>query len=316
MQKHTQWQGMPFFPVSQFYKTKFGGKVWKIPVSVAQSCPNREGLKGMKTCNFCDVWGSAAYPEFRELELRNQIIVTREKVKNRHNAEKFLVYLQSYTNTFSKVAHLRRAFEVALEFEDVVGLVVGTRPDCLSDAVFDLWNEYSEKVFLSVEVGVQTFDEEQLIWMRRGHTGEKSLWAIHKIRQKSPQVDLGIHLMLGLPGETDDDIVKEAKRVSQLPIDNVKLHNLHVLKNTELEKEYLRGEFQPIDRDTYARRVMLFLQHLNPRIAVHRLAAVASRHDELVAPEWTADKMASYQYVLDTLKNHNAYQGQSLSEAE
>jgi hypothetical protein len=313
MQKIPNWQGLPYYPISLFYKEKFGAKVYKIPVSIAETCPNREGLNGMKTCNFCDVWGSAAYPEVREKALREQIELNRDKIRRRFNANQFLVYFQAYTNTFSKVTRLREQFEVASSYEDIKGFVVGTRPDCVSEAVLKLWNEYSEKFFVAVELGVQSFNEDQLIWMRRGHTAQKSLWAIDKIKAQCPEVDLGIHLMFGLPGETDEQIVETAKLCSRLPIDNVKLHNLHVLKHTPLADDYKKGLFEPISREQYVDRVILFLQHLDSRIAVHRVAAVASRHEELVAPRWTASKLESYQYVLDEFQRRKAYQGQQLT---
>ena len=310
MQETKSWQGLPYYPISQFYKQKFGEKVWKIPVSVAQSCPNREGLGGMKTCNFCDVWGSAAYPEFRELELKKQIEETKRVIKTRYGANKFLIYFQSYTNTFQRVNRLRQAFEVANNYDDICGFVVGTRPDCLSESVFGLWQEYSKQKFLSVELGVQTFNEEQLLWMRRGHTAAKSIWAINRIKDKCPNVDLGVHLMFGLKDETDEQIIETAKTINLLPVDNVKLHNLHILKKTPLEQDFIAGDFKPISREKYAHRVILFLQYLNPRISVHRLTAVASRHDALVAPAWAASKMESYQYILDSFKRSQSFQGQ------
>lgn len=312
MQHNTSWEGLPYFPISQFYKSTFGEKVYKIPVSTATTCPNREGLNGMKTCNFCDVWGSAAYPELREQSLKDQITVTKAKMAKTYKAKKFLVYFQAYTHTFSRVNQLRAQFDVAKEFDDVVGYVVGTRPDCLSDAVFDLWNEMSEEKFLSVELGVQSFNEEQLLWMRRGHTAEKSIKAVERIRKKCPKVNLGIHLMFGLPGETDAQIIDTAKVVNSLGIDNVKLHNLHVLKNTPLEEDFNKGEFVPISKKDYFHRCLLFLTHLSPNIAVHRLSALSTRADELVAPDWTARKMEMYQGMIDFMNEQQAQQGQAL----
>ena len=178
------WQGLPYYPISQFYRHRFGQKVYKIPVSVAQTCPNREGLKGMKTCVFCDSWGSAAYPEYRELELKKQISLSRQTVQKRFKANRFLVYFQAYTNTFVRTAQLKRYFEAAIDSKDVVGIVVGTRPDCLSQAVFDLWNDYSRKCLICVELGVQSFEDDQLLWMRRGHTSQQSIDAIYRIKKK------------------------------------------------------------------------------------------------------------------------------------
>ena len=158
MKDLSQWQGLPYFPISQFYKEKFGQKVWKLPVSVAGTCPNREGLRGMKPCNFCDVYGSAAYPEFQELELREQIENTRAKLSKRYNAHRFLVYFQAYTTTFSRVERLRQHFEVALTYEDVVGIVTGTRPDCISHSLIDLLNEYLEKTFVSCMTDLRLYN--------------------------------------------------------------------------------------------------------------------------------------------------------------
>jgi radical SAM protein (TIGR01212 family) len=306
---------LPYHPISRHYKLTFAEKVYKIPVTVAESCPNRDGLNGMKTCNFCDVWGSAAYPDLQKEDLAKQIEESRRRVLTRVNAGKFFVYFQAYTTTFSRVAKLREFFAVAAQFPDVVGVVIGTRPDCLSDALIDLLNEYAEKFYVAVELGVQTFNEETLLWMRRGHTAKKSVFAIHRLREKCPKVNLGIHLMFGLPNESDAEIIQTATHCNLLPIDNVKLHNLHVLKNTPLADDYAAGLFTPLSRAEYTRRTILFLQYLSPRIAVHRLAALSSRPEELVAPEWTAKKMETYQYILDRMSEAGSYQGQKL-EAE
>ncbi|MFN7826230.1 MAG: TIGR01212 family radical SAM protein [Pseudobdellovibrionaceae bacterium] len=299
---------LPFQPISQFYKERFSGKVYKIPVTVVDDCPNRRGLKGMQTCVFCDVWGSAAQSESLTLGLREQIEKYHERIAKKYNAEQFLIYFQAYTNTFTKLDALKINFETALSYPYVKGLVVGTRPDCLSKAVLELWEEYHQKSFVAVELGVQSFFDDQLIFMRRGHTREQSLKAIEKIK-KETSVNLGIHLMFGQPGETDEQIIETAQLCNQLPIDNVKLHNLHVLTKTPLEGIFHRGEFTPIDRETYAHRVSLFLDHLSPRIHIHRLAAYSSRWDELVAPSWTSDKMGTHQFLIDYLNQQDSYQG-------
>lgn len=172
------WLGLPYRPISEFYQERFGGKVYKIPVTVVDDCPNRRGLKGMQTCVFCDVWGSAAKSESMTMGLRKQIEKYQQAIHAKYNPEKFLVYFQAYTNTFTKLDGLRINFETALSYPFVKGLVVGTRPDCLSKGVMDLWTEYHNKSFVAVELGVQTFDNKQLEFMRRGHTREQSLQAI------------------------------------------------------------------------------------------------------------------------------------------
>ncbi len=301
-------QDKPYFPISQFYHQTFGTKVIKIPVSIAEDCPNRAGLKGMKTCIFCDEWGSFAYPESMKETLHEQIIKHREKIAKRFNATKFLVYFQAYTTTFTQLGKLKDGFETALSFPDVAGLVVGTRPDCLSTAILRTWKEYKERTFVAVELGVQSFDDDQLIWMRRGHTASQSISAIEKIHRETG-VDLGIHLMFGWPTENDKQIIETARLCNDLPISNVKLHNLHVLKNTPLEELYHKGEFTPIDLETYCHRVGLFLEHLSPRIAIHRLAALSNRWEELVAPAWTRHKMKSFQHIMDYINARGIRQG-------
>lgn len=303
------WLGLPYHTIAEHYNKLFGEKVYKIPVAVVDDCPNRRGLKGMQTCVFCDVWGSAANAESLTMELRQQIEIFHGRISKRYNAKAFLIYFQAYTNTFTKVSALRHNFDVALSYPWVKGFTVGTRPDCLSKSVLDLWQEYHEKSFVAVELGVQSFNDKQLEFMRRGHTAEDSIKAVHKIAE-STKVDLGIHLIFGNPGETDEQIIETAKIVNDLPITNVKLHNLHVLTQTPLEEIYHRGEFDPIDFETYARRVEIFIQHLNPRFALHRLAAFAPREEELVAPAWTGDKMRTHQGIIDYIRGHSAYQSQ------
>lgn len=305
-----QFGHLPYNPISDYYKKIFGQKVFKVPVSIAEDCPNRAGLKGMETCIFCDEHGSFAYPQNQKNELKKQIDEHKIKVSERFNVEKFLIYFQAYTTTFNQYKKIEEAFELALSYPDVVGIVVGTRPDCLSDKLLDLWKHVSEQVFMGVELGVQSFDNQQLEWMRRGHSAEDSIAAIHKIAQRCPKANLGIHLMFGWPGETTSDVIRAAEICNTLPINNVKLHNLHVLANTPLEKIYNDGGFQPLDFEPYCELVGAFLSHLSPKIYVHRLTAHASRSEELVAPSWTRHKMASYQGMIDHFHKHQLSQGQ------
>jgi radical SAM protein (TIGR01212 family) len=302
---------LPYNPISRFYRERFKTKVYKISVAVAETCPNREGLKGMQTCNFCDQWGSAAYKQNLEKPLSQQILDVKEILKRKRAADRFLVYFQAYTTTFARVSRLREQFELALGHDDVVGLVVGTRPDCLSQAFFDACNAMAERTFMAVELGVQSFNDDILKWMRRGHTGEQSLKAIRQLARFCPKVDLGVHLIFGSPGETDEMAIDAARRINDLPVRNVKLHHLHVLKGTPLADDYARGAFVPMEQEAYFQRCCLFLQHLDPGIAVHRLSAVASRWDELVAPAWSTYKMETYQAMLAFMRRRGAYQGQN-----
>lgn len=307
------WNGLPYKTIADHYQSLFNTKVYKVPVAVVDDCPNRMGLKGMQTCTFCDVWGSAARSEAFDFELTAQIEKYKTHIRNRFKAQKFLVYFQAYTNTFTKVSELEKNFNTALESEDVVGFVIGTRPDCLSPAVLNLWEKFNQKSAVFVELGVQSFFNDDLEFMKRGHSAEASIEAIKKIKDHT-SVDLGIHLIFGNPGETLERIQQTAEITNTLPITNVKLHNMHVLKNTTLEKIYNLGEFDPISLEKYAERVALYLNHLRPDIALHRLSAFASRWDELVAPAWTADKMGTHQYIIDFLRQNSVFQSQLYTE--
>jgi uncharacterized protein len=303
------WNGLPYYSISDRYKSVFGAKVYKIPVAVVDDCPNRLGLKGMQTCSFCDVWGSAARSEAFDLSLTDQIHKYRAHIKARFKASRFLVYFQAYTNSFAKINDLDKNFKEALSCgDDISGFVIGTRPDCLSLSLFKLWQSYHEQKYVSVELGVQSFFDDELEFFRRGHKTAESLQAIKKIKELTT-VDLGIHLIFGSPFETEERIIQSALICNDLPITNVKLHNLHVLKNTALETIYNKGEFAPISLETYSRRVQLFLEHLRPDIAIHRLSAFSSRPDELVAPQWTNHKMGTHQAIIDHLRKESSFQG-------
>jgi uncharacterized protein len=305
-----QWSGQPFNPISLHYKKLFGRKVYKLPVSVAETCPNREGLKGMETCLFCDAWGSAAREEHQNLPLEVQIQNYKVYVQKKFKAQDFLVYFQAYTNTFTKLSTLRKNFEIALQAPDVKGFIIGTRPDCLSQGVFDLWNEYNQKSYVAVEIGAQSFFNEHLEFMKRGHDRKSTLMALDQISKKTA-VDLGIHLMIGWPNETESQIIESARICNDLPITNVKLHHVHVLKNTGLEKLFSEKKFFPLEQTQYAERLQLFLEYLSPRIHIHRLAAYSPRWDELIAPAWTANKMGTHQFLVDWLLQRQSFQGKN-----
>ncbi len=308
MKIYEQWGGQPYFPISRYYKKRFGQKVYKITVSVARTCPHREWQRDGKGCVFCDEWGSAGHHLMEVGSLDEQIISNREKLKKRYKVDSFLVYFQPYTNTYNDLTKLDENLKTALEHDQVIGLVLGTRPDCLPEEVLSVFEKYHQQSYLSVELGVQSFFDAQLEFLNRRHTVDQSLDAIHRL-SRLVNVDIGLHLMFGLPGETEQRIVETAELINTLPVANVKLHNLHVLTNTALEELYKEGKFLPIELESYAQRVIRFLTHLSPNIAVQRLAAVAARWDELIAPRWSKERMRPTQYIIKEMKNNAFYQG-------
>lgn len=295
-------------PISADYRRLFGCKVYKVAVAVARTCPNRAGLNGMRVCTFCDPWGSAAHEEGAGLTLTGQIRINAERIRARYKAEKFIVYFQAYTNTFQPLARLERQLHEALAVPDVVGVALGTRPDCLPGPMIELLAGLAERTHVSVELGLQTLDDGQLAFLARGHDSACSLEALERLK-RHPRLNLCAHLMFGLPGETEAQLRDTARTLSRLGVHGVKLHNLHVLRNTPLEALYREGRFTPVTLEAYARKVRVFLEYLDPAVAVHRLAAVASRWDEVVAPPWARGKLRPAQAVLDELERAGSRQG-------
>ncbi len=298
--------GQRYYTINQFYRQRFGEKVYKISVSTAYTCPNRDA--NGYGCIFCDEWGSAGVHRTKDLPLEEQISQNREFLSRRYRVKKFLVYFQAFSNTYTRISELESQMALAMSQPQVDGIIVGTRPDCLPSEVMELFSRFSEESFVSVELGVQCFDDDKLAFLKRGHTAEQSIQAIHQLR-KLTNVHIGIHLIFGLPHETNDDIIRTARVINELPVDSVKLHNLHVLGNTPLEEEYRLGRFQPLDLETYADRVILFLEHLSPDIPIQRLAAYAPSKSNLVAPEWTGDRRGPLLHIQNQMAERNTCQG-------
>ena len=300
--------------LSTHYAQRFGCKVYKVAVSVAQTCPNRRGAGGSRVCIFCDEWGSAAHPQHAAVPLREQIETNMAPLRARYRAEKFLVYFQAYTNTFARQATLERLYREALEVPDVVGIIIGTRPDCLPLRAVTLLAELARQTYVGVELGVQTLDDAQLRWLSRMHNAACALRAMETLRRHE-ELNLCAHLMFGIPGETSAQLAQTAARLSALGVHGVKLHNLHVLRNTPLAGMYEQGAFVPVDLATYADRVISFLEHLSPRVALHRLNAVASRWDDVLAPDWARHKLAPAMFIQRSLAERDTWQGRVIGAA-
>lgn len=293
-----------YTPLSGYYQRLFDTKVYKVGVSVAKGCP----AMGTNPCVFCDEYGSAAYPEGAHLSLAAQFQANALRVEARSKAKSFLVYFQAYTNTLGKPEKLDALLNEALALPRALGVVIGTRPDCLTAETLEVLAAHAKKQYVAVELGVQTLDDAQLAFLSRGHTAAESLDAIVRL-VALPGVDTCAHLIFGIPGETPAQLMETASTLSALGVGGVKLHNLHVLKNTPLEATYKAGAFTPVTLEDYTQKVITFLEALSPEVAIHRLSAVASRWEDVLAPEWVKGKMASTQYILDALARQDTWQG-------
>ena len=256
---------------SEYIRKLFGGRVQKVAVDAGFTCPNRDGTLGSGGCTYCD--NNAFNPSYckPEKSIRQQISEGIEfHAKRYRRAQKFLVYFQPYSNTYAPLHILRQKYEEALDFPDIAGLVIGTRPDCMDDEKFDYLAELAKRFYIQVEYGVETTNEATLIKINRGHNFELSRKIIEKTHSKG--IHTGAHFIFGLPGETVKEMMDMATTISSLPIDTVKFHQLQIIKGTQLEKEFLADPsgFHLFGRDEYIDFIVSFTEKLNPSIAIER----------------------------------------------
>jgi len=290
---------------NNFLKKRFGKSVLKIPLNAGFTCPNIDGTKSRGGCIYCD------NVAFSPVAASHDPVITQlEKGINRgkHRFDLFIGYFQAYSNTFASVEKLKEIYEPVIVHPDVVGIALGTRPDCFSKNIFDYLSEINERTYLSVEIGMQTAHNSTLKTINRHHSLEESEKVFRELANRS--IKSVVHVMLGLPGESRKMMLETADMVSQLPVQGIKIHQLMVIKNTVLEKEwYLNNKTQVLFLEEYAELVGEFLSRLRPDQIIHRIMADSRIESGLVAPLWSADKRNSLQFIQNYLKENQIIQG-------
>jgi radical SAM protein (TIGR01212 family) len=301
-----RWRGKRFNSYNRVLRDRFDARVFKIGLRMDFTCPNRDGKVAVGGCIYCN--NASHTPEnYRpRLSVTAQLEQGAKAIAARHRAERFIAYFQSYTNTYDEIAKLERLYREALDFPGVVGIAVATRPDCLADEVLDLLADLAERTYLWLEVGLESMYDRTLDWVNRGHGLREYLDAV--ARAKARRLRLCTHLILGFPGESRADMLATASLFNRLAVDGVKLHNLHVIKNTPLEKYYRLGQVPLLSRSEYVDLVVDFLERLNPEIVVHRLSGETYRAIT-VAPEWSIDKIGVHNAIFKALAERDAWQG-------
>lgn len=287
-------------------KRRFGCKVQRISVDAGFSCPNRDGLLGSEGCIFCGGHGSGSHGIQRHLSITEQIGDGREVMARKYKAERFIAYFQAYSNTYAPVERLAPLFDVALSVPGVIGLIAATRPDCLPGDVLDYLAELNRQTYLWLEIGLQSIHDRSLKLINRRHDHACSVSAIERAKARGLRVCA--HVILGLPGETREEMLAMAVELNRLGVDGVKLHLLHVMRGTRLAEMYGRGEFGLLDRDSYAGLVCDFLELLDPRILIHRLTGDGG-HASLVAPLWSLRKFELLNLIDAELERRGTRQG-------
>ena len=293
-------------PFSQHLKEVFCEKVLKITVDAGFSCPNRDGKVSRGGCIYCSE-GSHYLPlKHRSLPVSEQLTSSISQIKNKFNISKFIAYFQAYSNTYAPADKLKKLYNEALNVDGIVGLSIGTRADCLPDKTLDLIEQYAAKTYLWLEIGLQSIHNITLNLINRGHTFEQFLNAVERARGKGFKICT--HIILGLPGESYNDMMETAKVVGGLGIAGVKLHHLHILKGTPLEKIYLNKEFNLLDEDNYVNLVCDFLEYLPHDIIIQRLVGDAPK-DRLIAPLWSSSKSDVIKAIDKEMERRDVYQG-------
>ncbi|MGK2904922.1 MAG: TIGR01212 family radical SAM protein [Desulfuromonadales bacterium] len=272
---------------SEQLKKSFGVRVHKISVDAGFGCPNRNGGRTGPGCLFCDPGGSGAVGIERLLSVAEQIELGKEVMSRKYKAGKFMAYFQPFSNTLAPASQLRTLYDEALAVDNVVGLAVGTRPDCVPPDVLDLLGEYHRRTYFWLELGLQSSHDRTLQWLNRGHDFATFMKAYHEA--KSRDLRVCVHVILGLPGESRADMLATADVLARLQVDGVKLHLLHVLQNTPLGNLYIQNKIQPLGMDEYVKLTVDVIERLHPGTLIHRLTGDGPR-GQLLAPLWSLNK--------------------------
>ena len=287
--------------LSDHYREKFGCKVYKLSLDGGFSCPNRDGTLGTGGCIFCT--GSGEFAEGGPEPIAVQLERAKQRVAAKNKGGKFIAYFQAFTNTYAPVAVLDRLYREAIAGEEIVGLAIGTRPDCLGDAVVELLKQINAVKPVSVELGLQTIHEDTARYIRRGYETEVYYDAVRRL--KAAGIEVVTHIILGLPGETKDRMVETTRAAVNAGTDGVKFHLLHVLRGTDLEKDYAAGKFACLTLEEYGGLLKACIDILPEQVVVHRITGDGAKRD-LVAPLWSGDKKRVLNYL------HRVLEGECL----
>ena len=280
--------------LSQHYRDKFGCKVYKLSLDGGFTCPNRDGTVGVGGCIFCSASGGGEFAEKGCASIEVQLEKAKARVRSKIKDGRFIAYFQSFTNTYGPVERLKGLYLAAIAPEDIVGLSIGTRPDCLGEDVVELLAQINRIKPVSVELGLQTVHEETARYIRRGYSADVYFDAVRRL--KAAGIDVVTHIILGLPGETEEMAMETTRQVVAAGTDGVKFHLLHVLRGTDLEKDYLEGKFDVLSLEEYGKILKSCVSLLPEDIVVHRITGDGAKRD-LVAPLWSADKKRVLNYL-------------------
>lgn len=299
-------EGLRYYRLSHFLRSRFGGRVWKISVDGQFGCPNADGTLGTGGCVFCNLRSFSPSRRRPPAPVRQQLQEGIERLKARQGVERFWAYFQPATNTYAPVQRLRQLWDEALSVPGVVGLAVGTRPDCVPDEVLDLLAEFAQRTWVIVEYGLQSMHARSLAWMHRGHDYAAFVDAVARSQRRG--LNVGAHLILGLPGEGREDMLTTARELARLRLHAVKLHNLYAVEHTVLAEQVRSGQVVLPEREDYVQWAVDFLEQLPPECVIDRLSGDAPP-EYLVGPPWCLDKAGVQRAIEQEFERRQSWQG-------
>lgn len=305
------WDGKRYYSLDRYLKQTFGEKIYKISLDGGFTCPNRDGTLGTRGCIFCSEGGSGDFASDSSLSVTEQIEDGIRLVEGKSKARKFIAYFQAFTNTYAPAEKLNQIYREALSHEKIIGLSIGTRPDCLPPDVLNLLAELNKIKPVFVELGLQTIHEDTAQRIRRGYPLSCFDQAVDKLHEKG--INIVVHLILGLPGELEEKMLESVRYLNSLPVDGVKLSLLHVLNKTDLGTLYEKNPFPIYELDDYVSLVIRCIEELREDIVIHRLTGDGPR-DLLIAPRWTLQKRKVLNKITRRMKETDNRQGKRFHE--
>ncbi len=300
---------LPWNDYSSYIKKTFGQRVQKISVNAGFTCPNRDGYISKGACIYCTNKSFSPFYCDSNSSITEQLKKGIEFFKPKYKTQKYLAYFQSYTNTYGDLDYLQKLYSEALLVEDVIGLVISTRPDCIDEDKLEMMKRISKGKYLAIEYGVESTINKTLEFINRGHTYEQTIKAIEMTSKFG--INCGIHMILGLPGEIEEDFYHHAKEISKLPINSLKIHQMQVLKETKLENIYSKSPelFTDLSLPNYTRIIINFLELLDPNIIIERFTSESPKN-MIIYPDWQGKKNFEVSHIVESnMRKSNAYQG-------
>lgn len=305
-----EWEGKRYYSLNYFLRQKFGEKVFKIPLDAGFTCPNRDGTISKGGCIFCSERGSGDFAG-KGKDLVRQFYEVKEIMNRKWKEGKYIVYFQAYTNTYAPVEELKIKYESIINLPDVVGIAIATRPDCLPEDVLNLLNEINKKTYLWVELGLQTINENTAALINRGYSLGTYINAVRELKKRG--IDVVTHVILGLPYETREDMMRTVEFIANTETQGIKLHLLHLMKGTGLVELYEKGEFDFLNFDEYIDLIVDSIERLPDSMVIHRITGDSPRH-LLIGPMWSLKKWEVLNAIDKRFIDRNTWQGNEFVE--